>query len=445
MTRRDFTTYALLLLLVAVPASFAWLTRHPEAAIVERAEGWPGVGPLARRFREAYVPPPPAAAEPEGAGEPVYEIEWIVEERPREGRVFLTPGQPIREEPAPEAPEVTTLRVYTNLEVLERRPGWVRIRYRDFTGWVPDDPERIGPEPPLGSAPEPVRALGSRPPDPEVLARARARLSGEEAAGRLGPYALYTDLGPSPRLERLHRIAAQVEGAYRSRYGREPLGEPAEAVVLFARERDYRAFQNESARLSGLTASGHSGHGLVALYDGGRPGEELASTLVHELAHLLNRRAVGPILPSWLDEGIADDLAQSRIDPAGRLDPGTLGGLTVRASRRVEMYGARAALEQLGRGVETGRLRPLPELLSLEWERFVGRGSDLHYAQSSFFVRYLLDGEGGALVPGFRAYLAAAADGGPVEPEALRQRLGRPWEELEAGFAGWVLEQRGDL
>jgi hypothetical protein len=271
-----------------------------------------------------------------------------------------------------------------------------------------------------------------------VLARARSRLSGAETAGRLGPYALYTDVERSARLDRLDRIASEVEGAYRGRYGRRPLGEPAEAVVLFAREKDYRAFQNESARLSGLAASGHSGHGLVALYDGGRPGEELASTLVHELAHLLNRRAVGPILPSWLDEGIADDLAQSRIDARGRIEPGTLGGVTVRASRRVEMYGARAALEQLARGVEAGRLRPLPELLSLEWERFVGRGSDLHYAQSSFFVRYLLDGEGGALAPGFGPSWPPPPRAGRSSPRRCASGWGgrgRSWGQGSRG--GW--------
>ncbi|MGH2628331.1 MAG: hypothetical protein ACRDHY_16965 [Anaerolineales bacterium] len=241
-------------------------------------------------------------------------------------------------------------------------------------------------------------------------------------------------------------MAAAFEDAYRGRYGLAPVGEPAETVVLFAGEAAYRAFQEREAQLAGLAASGHTVPGPVALFDGGRGRAEVAGTLVHELAHLLNRRAIGPALPSWLDEGIADDLALSRIDEAGRLAPGTLGGAVVQEGHRRELFGAPAVLHRLAAGIEEERLRPLPELLDLDWGPFVaGAGARLHYAQASFWVRYLLDGEGGALAPAFRAFLAGVAAGGSVAPEALRSRLSRSWEELEAGFRAWLLAEEAAM
>jgi hypothetical protein len=291
----------------------------------------------------------------------------------------------------------------------------------------------------------PVRPVEARRPDAARLKKARARFSGPESAGFLGPYALYTDLQDPARRQFLDRLAAQMEDAYRNRYGRQLLGQPAEAIVLYAREQDYLAFQDQDSRLARLSASGHSGYGIVALYDEGRTRFEVGSTLVHELAHLLNRRALGPLLPSWLDEGIADDLAQSKVDDeSGRLVPGTLGGMTVRAGARIQMYGPRAALQQLVVGLEEGKTLPLPQLLALDWDDFVRTEGNLNYAHSSFWVRYLLDGEGGALAPRFRSYLDAVAAGKPPTPELLRLKLERSWGDLESGFRIWVLSQRED-
>lgn len=292
----------------------------------------------------------------------------------------------------------------------------------------------------------PVRPVEARRPDAARLKKARARLKGgPEAVGYLGPYSLFTDLQDPARRQYLDRLAAQMEDAYRNRYGRQLLGQPAEAIVLYAREQDYQAFQDQDSRLARLSASGHSGYGIVALFDEGRTRFEVGSTLVHELAHLLNRRALGPLLPSWLDEGIADDLAQSKVDEdSGRLVPGTLGGVTVRAGARLQMYGPRAALQQLVVALEEGKALPLAELLGLDWDDFVRTAGNLNYAHSSFWVRYLLDGEGGALAPRFRAFLDAVAAGEPPAPEMLREKLGRSWPELESGFRVWVLSQRED-
>jgi hypothetical protein len=444
--RRAWLAYGSTLVLVAAVAGFAWLSRHPEAPIVERAARWPLVGSLAARFRAAYLPRPSAPPRRFGLSRDLFEepaFPLAGTPPPPTDRVWVGPGEVLRARPGEEASRITRFDLHANLKVIDRKPGWVKVEHRGLSGWVPLEGEWR--EPPLGSAPDPTLPLPAQRADPARLALAREALGGDAAAGRLGPYDLATDLADPARLARLAAIAAGFEGAYRRRYGLEPVGAPAETVVVFAHEAAYRRFRDGHERIAGLPASGHSAYGLVALYDGGRDPAEVAATLVHELAHLVNRRAIGPALPSWLDEGIADDLAQSRIDAAGRLEPGALGGATVRTGPRIQMHGAHASLYQLAEAVHGGRLKPLPELLDLSWADFVASSSArLHYAQSSFWVRYLLEGEGGALAEGFRGFLRGVATGGPVAPEALRGRLGRSWEELEAGYRAWLLARQAE-
>ncbi|HEX3130188.1 MAG TPA: SH3 domain-containing protein [Thermoanaerobaculia bacterium] len=440
-----------------------WLVRHPESPILDPVVDWPWIGLVVEDLR-LKPGPDPFAIPKEGSGEEREEASAPRRISPRrppgaasgpdfplptdlqpEGveRVIVKPGFALRSEPRFASAPVATLRNVGILKVVERSPGWVKVSYGDVAGWVPD-PKWSGSEPPLGSDPDPVLPVTGRPPDPDRLALARNRLAAPEVGGRLGPYLVYTDVRSPDRLAFLDRVTGGLEALYRARYGVEPVGEPAEVVILFDRETDYRAFLDEDAELAGLPATGHTALGIVALWDAGRPEAEVGATLVHELVHLLTRRAIGPALPSWIDEGIADDLSQSRIDPSGRLLPGTLGGITIQAGQRIEMHGARAALQNLIEASDTGTLRPLPELLGLEWREFVRQRAEQNYAQSSFFIRYLLQGEQGSLAAGFRSFLSEVAAGKPPEPERLREKLGRSWPALDAGFRLWLLSQRED-
>lgn len=291
---------------------------------------------------------------------------------------------------------------------------------------------------------KPTRPVPARPPDPARLARARRLLGSDGVTAALGPYRLYTDSRDPERLAWLGLVAARFEETYRERTGRAPIGAPAEVVVLFAEEADYQSFQREERQLAPLASRGHSGYGIVALWDGGRPRLDLASTLVHELTHLVNRRALGPLLPSWLDEGLADELAVCEIDEEGRILLGTLAGVRVKAGRFYRVFGARASLLALAQEIEQGRLPSLPRLHDLDWEEFMGSEGGLHYIHAAFWIRYLWDGDDSAHAPGFRAFLAAVAEGKPATGEALRAHLGRRWEELDAGFRAWVLRQTGE-
>src|SRR5688500_11173869 len=164
---------ALLAVLVGV-----WAFFNPESALVARATEWPWVGPYAQELRRRG--PTPFSIPSEGTGEeiaeelpepvrrrprpshsPASEIEIPIDAEP-EGveRVTVKPGIPLLSEPRPGAPQVLTPIRIAVLKVLDRRPGWVQVQYGDVTGWVPRD--WTGPDPPLGSDPDPVRPLTGR-------------------------------------------------------------------------------------------------------------------------------------------------------------------------------------------------------------------------------------------------------------------------------------------
>ena len=160
-------------------------------------------------------------------------------------------------------------------------------------------------------------------------------------------------------------------------------------------------------------------------------------TLLHELGHLLNRRALGPALPPWLDEGMSDDLAFSIVDESGRLLAGTISGLRVETVGGFELRGGLASLKI---SAEDAERQVLPGLLDLSWTEFaivgpVGR----NYARAAFLVRCLLaDRCGPASATAFRDYLSGISGGGSADPEALRSELDRSWFLVEADQFSYV-------
>ncbi len=326
-----------------------------------------------------------------------------------------------------------------------------------------EGPEVTQNDPPLGRAVVPPVPLPARSPDPLRLAEARAILAGSSAAGGvaggsaggvgrsvgdpyLGGYLFLSDLEEPALVERAGRLVEALEALYFERFGRRPVGVPGEAIVIFSAEADYREFQAGDSRLAGLAGStGLAARGIVATYRGGRSDDELLGTLVHELAHLLNRRALGPSLPSWLDEGICDDLGASRITLDGRLLPGTWSRNLDPRPGEVRISGGEAALRNLAAvygpdGSARGRL-DLGAILALEWEEFVApQGAEIHYAAAAAFIRMLLAAPARSAV--FRGWLAQISEGGSPAAEALRAALDRPWEELDHDLALWT---RGEL
>ena len=149
--------------------------------------------------------------------------------------------------------------------------------------------------------------------------------------------------------------------------------------------------------------------------------------LVHELVHLLNRRFLGPALPSWLDEGLAEELAMSRIAADGTLVPGSLGRFESGSRDRALLVGGgEIHLGALRAGMRRGDLPTLEELVGLDRTGFQAEDRfQIHYALSAFWVRYLLSGAAPAGADGFRSFLAAVAEGEPLDEELLLRSSGR--------------------
>ncbi len=445
---RDAVSVVAVVAVLAVLALFAWMTREPDAEFFDRLVDSPSIGPWIDRWREPWLRE--AAAEKSRRGS----VDPAAPARPPAETIFLGGGVSLRAEPRPEAPIRGRTRVIRHATVLERRGSWVHVAIRidsgSILGWVDLDAprERI---PPFGEAAVPPRPMAERAPDPEHLSRALSLL-GHSGSGTLGPYPLHHDLPEDAAsrelLDHLDRAAERAEVSYRRRYGLNPVGEPAAEIVLFSRRSDYLRFQNQSAPLRGLDSGGYLEAGLIALWVGERSPPEVELTLLHEIAHLLERRALGPALPPWLGEGLAEEFSELGFAlQGGESRVSRLAEFRVETKDGYEMSGPLASLAQLLRAGGVGRLLPLEDLVARDWDGFV-RDPDvaLRYAESGWFLHWLLapdaEADSGESVSrradGLRRFLATVALGEPPSGESLRRELDADWSALDLEFRAWL-------
>lgn len=443
---KEVLPYVLLCLLLAALAGFTWLTRHPDAELLQRAETWPWVGPLASQFRQTYRPPTPPPVSDDDPADPVGPP-IMLPATPVGETMWLLAGSVLRRSPDPQAEVIENITSVSRVIRLEQRDRWYRVFLRGREGWVYlENYATAGP--PYGNAPEAPGPLPGRAPDPRELAAARGNLGAPERLTTFGPYTVYTDSRDDRLLAHLDNLARQLESVYVERYDRQPTGTAKTVVVLFERHEDYRNLRDQLEQLAGLPASGHHSRGLIALYVGDRTALGIGSTLIHELVHALNRRSLGPALPPWLDEGLADDLAAAKVDGEGRLVANALNGRVQPIDGQVTISGALGSLVNLRRAQRQRRMPPLRRLMTLDWEGFV-RSDDisLHYDMSAFWIRFLMQGQNGRHHLAFRAFLDAVAAGEPISEETLLQHLGSDLSLLEAGFRTWLeyLAQQAQL
>ncbi len=399
-----------------------------------RAAGLAGLAGFATAAAPGGPPPPEAPV----AGRPAE----IAPAGPAAATVWLQPGERLRAEPDAGARPLALVDAAVEVAVLERRPGWVRVRYGDRLGWV-----ALGD---AAAAPGDAR-LPRTAPSPWRLEMARAALGTAAEAGRLGPFRLYTDVTDRDLLRFLGRLAEALPAAYRARYGLDPGPEAGEVVVLFAAEAGYRDYDRETSATADLRAGGHASRGLVALFAGDKDRGDVAAVLVHELTHLLNRRTLAATPAPWLEEGMANDLAFCRLDRSGRPVLGSLGGRSVvverpvwlaggesRVDREIRLEGPLASLSLVRDRRRAGAGPALEVLTDLDWSEFLEpAGRPARYDDSAFLVRFLLEG-GDELAAAFRGYLADLASGAAAGREPLAGRLGLGWPELERDFAAWL-------
>ena len=432
---------ALLTLVVA----FAWFTRNPEAPAVDRATEWPWIGKWIGRLQDQWRPPPiPADRSAAAASEPAVVIRYYpAHPPPPRDYVWIAGGTALRAEPSVEAAPVLTIDETTNLFVHERRGDWVKVHRGAVEGWVMAPPG-AGVAGPRSDRPEPVLPLPGRAPDAADLRRSLEIFSSPPRLGRLDPYLLYTDLAAKGVGPFCRELVAQAEERWTARYGVAPVGQAEEAILIFADREGYEDFAElaEGGPLPPGT-TGHAARGLVATFAGERSPAEICRSLLHEIAHLLERRSLGPALPPWLGEGLARDFTDHLLDD----------GVDV----------ARVAA-----AVRGGTAPGFERLTGLDHEAFHGAGRTLHYDLSQLWIGYLLgDAE---LEDGFRYFLDYLSRGGPwadhLGPDDFprvratptlsddllhflardglaRDGLDRERERLEAGFRAWLWARGG--
>ncbi len=462
--RRALPFYFVLVMLLGGFAGYVWLTYHPASPGLQRATDWPIVGPLAHGLQEhlqkRYLPAATDAERslepPDGPSQAVIYVRQQAPPLPpsRADAAGTTPlrspgglilqqwlpgGSVLYAAPDTTGDAIVTLDHAQPLALLGREDDWLHLSYRGRPVWVP------APDgPPLGREPAPVLPVPGLAPNPEYLATARRLLGAAGRLGRLGPYPLHTDVDDTNLLTLLDHVGHQLPTSYRQRYGVFPHQPAAETAVLFQHPGAYRAYLSTIPDLADLDPNGHVGDGLLVVTVGAQSPRQVAATIVHEMAHLINRRAIGPALPSWLDEGLAEDLSYGYIDdtatyhadhlaPAPPLRPGTT----------VRFEGIHAAIQLVKARRAEGRAPSLERLVQLfDFKDLSGEKSLIAYATSGLFVRFLLEGtspeSGSELAAGFRAFLAAVAQGEPPTGEALRTRLGVSWEELDERFGRWL-------
>lgn len=445
MRRRGWAAYWWVIAILLMLAGFAWLTQNPEAEFLERAQEWPVVGRLATSFRQAYLPPPPVPRETLPEAQPGVEVITLPPVNSSEPRyVWVQPGDALHTEPDVASPVVETMTSIRNLSVVLQRGDWYRV-------WVPRSGARplqawvllMGYEPPspevLQQA-DPVLPLPASPPDASRIAVARQLMANGGEELECGCQPLFTDASEDDLIELCAPLTSSLEDLYQGRYGLQPVGPPAEAVLLFRRAVDYRKFRDlEKLPFDTGLAHASPARGYLAIYRGERTTGDVLATLVHESTHLLTRRSLGPALPPWLAEGMADDLAESQIDTRGVIIPDRLGGDAAHENGRIVRSGGQAAAIQLQEAIEADALPTLRELVAMEESQFYRSDRvQLSYALSSFWVRYLASDFDPGLTRGFRQYLQDIASGVPLDTELLRIRLGRDWDDLESGFRIWV-------
>lgn len=369
--------------------------------------------------------------------------------------IRLRPGTRLHAHPEPDAPVLTTVRAELELEVLDRSEEWAQVRHNSLRGWVLADPRGRSTGKSLLDRPgwliesdETGRRRFVEAPvfSPQLTAarliRLREFLGERERRVPFGPYELYTDVANDPLIEELESTAAVLEATYRERFGLELREADPQAVVLFAREETYRAYEREVPEISALATLGHQSHGVAVTFVGSRSVRQIRRILLHELTHLLNRRALPLVLPTWLEEGLAEDLSFSRVDKRGRIQPGTVLGVSERSLRGSRISGGFASLATLLRHYRQPTWPRVTTLVDADWEEMVQPGArPTYYTQAAFFIRFLIDGEKGRLAEGFRSYLRELAEGRPDRID-LWTSLGVEREQVEKAYDVWIL-QRG--
>ncbi len=428
---------AVVLAAVSAVGLFAWMTRQPDHPVFERVASVPIVGGVFDEVRRPFLGRPALNTASKSQSK---DLAGVPEEPDGSDREWIGTGAHLYATPGRGELLMTTTTL-ASYDVLERRGSWLQLVLPDGTSAWLNDAEPRDLTPPLGEAALPPGPLHSRPIDPAQFEIARAHLRGSARRVDLAGYSIWTDLPQSQKtrdlLDAARTSLSSIERTYTDLYGVVPVGVPRETVILYATYASYRALQSQTDGIAGTASAGHTSGGMAALAAAGRPPWEVEATLVHEIGHLLSRRAIGPGLQPWLTEGLADHLALLR----GRPYPERDDRFRVVELEQIRYTGPLASLRLLAELAESGELLGLQQLTVLEQELFLNANrAPLLYAQSALWIDHLLQDPSTRVK--FHAFLSGVARGEQATGHALREHLGGTWDELDARFRTWLVDRR---
>ena len=136
---------------------------------------------------------------------------------------------------------------------------------------------------------------------------------------------------------------------------------------------------------------------------------------------------------------MASDLGESRIADDGSIHPGVLDGGEEVSDSTITRRGGLGAAIYPQRLLAADELPLFETLVEMDQHQFQDPyRAQLHYALSSFWVRYLVSDFDSGLQAGFRSFLGQVAAGQPITEESLLAALETDWQSLETGFRNWL-------
>lgn len=214
-------------------------------------------------------------------------------------------------------------------------------------------------------------------------------------------------------------------------------------VYLFARRQALSQMRRELFQLS-FDQAAYLPPGFLTADVEFLPEEELLAMLIHEASHAYSDhylRATDVVMPTWLEEGLAQYLANSEIKK-GRILPGETtkrryvinhftGGPLLSTTR------AGWDVDQVRQSLRADQALSVSDLVGADRLTFYAEDSPLYYASSWLLVHFLRHGEEGwdeDEFPRLMLYLAEGYSGGP----AIEAIYGRTLEDLDEDFRRYV-------
>ncbi len=313
--------------------------------------------------------------------------------------VTLPLGARLHLEPDVKSHSLALLDAEALVEVLERKDGWILVRYDAFRGWVREGaPRSLVEERGDSYSAQGVVHEG-------LLARGRALLRGGGRELPMDGRTLLTDVSDEALLKWLVATPEAARFSFELQWGRARSPAPGSVVFLFESAEAEKEFSSVAC---GATEPLGERIASLALSGKGRAWDR--ARLLHQVGHLYARDVLGEGVPSWIEEGFADEFAMAGIP--------------------VEIVEGWRAVHYPKRSLPSPPVATVPEILAAGPEIF-GRDSaaEARRLEALLFFRYLAEDR--KTIPPFRELVRS---GGKLDAPALEEALRRKIGAIERGY-----------